>query len=797
MQESFRLVLCLVCFSLCVTGCSTVRSLTGSDPADDTPADDTPAADTEAITAQADARTAPTDTRTPDRTPIDEQVRRLFVLEARILATPDSVAVDSLHTGRLLDQAMGELSALLERDPSIIERDAVRDVYRGLTAEYRRFHRYGGPVDSMQTAEGSIFSVRAGLFASLDRVPGPLLEDVLPPEEVRGIDTEIPLTMNRLVQQSLEYLQRDPDKHVAGWLRRERTYGPMIDHILEKEGVPGELRYLAMIESGLNPRARSWAGAVGMWQFMPGTGRMYDLHVDGWIDERRNPEKATRAAARHLRDLHNSLGDWHLALAAFNCGEGCVRRAKRRSGVDDPSFWDVYRYLPRETRGYVPMFIATTMLASAPESYGIERPSAAPAYAYDYVSVHGSMLTIYELAELADTDADVIRALNPELRQRTLPPSRERYHVRIPLGSYPTFVWNYAALPDERKRPATSYRVRSGDTLSEIAERFGTSTRSLQRTNGIRGTTIRVGQTLVVPVRNYESALADVSDTEPMRVQYDASTPVRPLDAIAVNEDAIQPSPTVASAERTERRDAPPVRTVSNTSNRERPSPKSNAQASNSTEPPDPSASDSTPAPENASASNQSSASNPSSESNPSSPAKVASDPSPSTDRSDAARGSTEKGASTASIATVRRGDTLSEIAVRHRVSSADLRRWNQLGSARIYPGQTLRLTPPPPGATTYTVRRGDSLDRIAQAHGVTVADLRSWNDLSGSRIYPGQTLTLNVDGEPPIVHVVQRGDTLSTIAESYGTSVGKLRATNRLPNSRIYPGQKLRIHSN
>jgi len=781
MQEFFRLVLCLVCFSLCVTGCSTVRSLTGSNPADNP----------ETVTAQSDSSTAPTDTRTTNRTPIDEQVRRLFVLEARILATPDSVAVDSLHTGRLLDQAMGELSALLERDPSIIEQDVVRDVYRGLTAEYRRFHRYGGPADSMQTAEGSIFSVRAGLFASLDRVPGPLLEDVLPPEEVREIDTEIPLTMNRLVQQSLEYLKRDPEKHVAGWLRRGRTYGPMIDHILEEEGVPGELRYLAMIESGLNPRARSWAGAVGMWQFMPGTGRMYDLHVDGWIDERRNPEKATRAAARHLRDLHESLGDWHLALAAFNCGEGCVRRAKRRSGVDDPSFWDVYRYLPRETRGYVPMFIATTMLASAPESYGIERPSAAPAYAYDYVSVHGSMLTIYELAEIADTDADVIRALNPELRQRTLPPSRERYHVRIPLGSYPTFVWNYAALPDERKRPATSYRVRSGDTLSEIAEQFGTSTRSLQRTNGIRSTTIRVGQTLVVPVRNYESALSDVGDTQPMRVQYDASTPVRPLDAITVTEEAVQRSPVVASSERTEQRadqqNAPPVRTVSSTPERERGSAKADTQTPASNESSAASASNST------SASAETPPSHPESPSDP----EASSDPEPSSDPGDVSDRSSERDATTATTTTVRRGDTLSEIAARHGIRSTDLRRWNQLGSARIYPGQTLRLTPPPSGATTYTVRRGDSLDRIARAHGVTVADLRSWNDLSGSRIYPGQTLTLHVDGEPPIVHVVQRGDTLSTIAESYGTSVGKLRATNRLPNSRIYPGQKLHIHSN
>ncbi|WP_179862177.1 LysM peptidoglycan-binding domain-containing protein [Longibacter salinarum] len=753
MQGSLRLTVLAVLTTFLLAGCSSTESL--SDSNEDAPTN------SEAV--------AEADTLSEQKTPINEQVRRLFVLEARILAAPDSTAADSLHTGRLLNQAMGELSALLDRDPSVIERDAVRDVYRGLTKEYRRYHRYEGSADSMETAKGDIFSVRAGLFASLEQVDEPLLEDVMAPEAIQNIETEIPLTMNRLVKQSLDYLKSDPSKHVDSWLQREQTYGPMIDHILAQEGVPHELRYLAMIESGLNPRARSWAGAVGMWQFMRGTGRMYDLKVDGWIDERRDPEKATRAAARHLSDLYDSLGDWHLVLAAYNCGEGCVRRAVRRTerydDIEDPNYWEVYDRLPRETRGYVPMFIAATILASQPEKHNIEPPKAAPAYAYDYVAVHGSMLTVYEIARLAETDADVIRALNPELRQRTLPPSREKYYIRIPVGSYPTFAWGYADLPESKKRPATSYRVRSGDTLSEIADRFGTSTNRLRRTNGIRGSMINIGQTLVVPVRNYDSAIQNASPQQPMRVQYGAVTPVRPLDRIVITDRGLQRSPA--------EQQSPPVRTASTRSSEQTSS--SSASSSSTSE---------TVSTKAKSSSSEATASTESSSST--------------SESSSSASQKASSSSSSASIVTVRRGDTLSDIAARHGVSTRNLQRWNRLGSSRIHPGQTLRLTAPPAGTSTYTVRRGDSLDRIARTHGVTIRQLRDWNDLRGSRIYPGQTLEIrDGGGDRPIIYTVQRGDTLSTIAKSYGTSVGELRMINELRGSRIYPGQKLKIETN
>ncbi|MFB6274448.1 MAG: LysM peptidoglycan-binding domain-containing protein [Salinibacter sp.] len=486
-----------------------------------------------------------------DTTALPPEVARLYVLHSELLATEDSV-----RRAHLLNRAMTKLSTLLRTQPKALERSAVRSVYGDLTAEYRRFHGYPSDSDSTLLARGQIFSVRARLFASLEDVENPLLnvEPAQPNAKVK--DTEIPMTSNRLVKQSTIALKENPGRHVNHWRRRVQVYGPMIEHILAEEGVPQELKYLAMIESGLNPDARSWAGAVGMWQFMPSTARRYGLTINAWVDERRDPEKATRAAARYLSDLYDKFGDWHLALAGFNCGAGCVQRALRRSAAEDPSYWDAHEYLPRETQGYVPMFIAAARIMENPEAFDLKAPEPASPLAYDYVPVHGSRLSLSTVATLADTTLETIKSLNPELRRSRVPPSKERYYLRIPLGSYPRFAWNYAALPEEKKQPATTYAVRRGDTLSEIAVRFGTSTDVLQRLNGIEGSIIRPGERLVVPVQEYASALSATQKQQPMRVQYWTSTPVRRLDEIetarvASSHEASSPATASASSAKT------------------------------------------------------------------------------------------------------------------------------------------------------------------------------------------------------------------------------------------------------
>lgn len=478
-----------------------------------------------------------------DTVALSSEVARLYVLESKFLS-----AADSTRRAQILNQAMAELAILLRTQPNALEREAVRTIYGNLTAEYRRFHGYASDPDSMRMARGQIFSVRARLFASLERVDNPLLKErpSRPESSIEG--TEIPMTSNRLVNKSTTYLRDDPSKHVGRWRERAQVYSPMIEHILAEEEVPQELKYLAMIESGLNPNARSWAGAVGMWQFMSSTGRRYGLTINPWVDERRDPEKATRAAARHLKDLHAEFDDWHLALAAYNCGTACVRRALRRSDAQTPSYWDVHEYLPSETQGYVPMFIAAVRIMESPAASGLEpsEESTSP-LAYDYVSVHGSRLSLRTVARLADTTRSAIESLNPELRRSRVPPSKERYYLRIPLGSYPRFAWNYAQLPDKKKRPATTYAVRQGDTLSEIAVQFGTSTEALRRLNDLQGSLIRAGDQLIVPVQEYSSALSPTSDEkQPMRVQYGMASPVRTLDPIKT---ARAPSDTTASEE--------------------------------------------------------------------------------------------------------------------------------------------------------------------------------------------------------------------------------------------------------
>ncbi len=311
-------------------------------------------------------------------------------------------------------------------------------------------------------------------------------------------DGHIPLVMNKQVEQYIKFFQSRGRKQFEIWLNRYAKYSDLIYPILREHDLPEELIYLAMIESGLNPKAYSRANAAGLWQFVYSTGKAYGLKRSWYVDERRDPVKSTHAACGYLKDLFEEFDHWYLALAAYNSGSARVQRAVRLHQTSD--FWQLHS-LPRETRNYIPYFLAAAIIGSNPEKYGFSMPEQDP-LTYDEVVLEKSAdLTV--LARSAGISLRTLQEYNPELRQSATPADGS-YVLKLPKGRKDMFTENFNAIPENERFAPTfiTHRVRSGESLWTISRKYHVSVHDLAAVNKIRNRhKIKIGQKLKIPIR--------------------------------------------------------------------------------------------------------------------------------------------------------------------------------------------------------------------------------------------------------------------------------------------------------
>jgi len=345
-------------------------------------------------------------------------------------------------------------------------------------------------------------------------------------DQLSCIDNVVPLTYNENVHAFVNYFAVKDRPYTQEMINRKNRYFPIFERSLKKYGLPDELKYLSIVESGLNPQAISRARAAGLWQFMPATGRSFKLHQDWYIDERMDPEKSTEAACKYLKQLYNMFGDWGLALAAYNSGPGNVRKAVRRSGYKK-TFWEVYRYLPRETRAYLPQYVAIVYVLNHPDELGFDSYSNIQhEVLYDTIQVshYTHLSTIASQLNICEDD---ITKLNPAIRRKAIPDLKSgAYPIKIPSYKFEEFTSNRMEILDSAKkvgkkeleylakntagsvygRSKITHRVRSGEVLGTIAERYYVRVSDIRKWNNMSGSMIRIGQPLKIWVKPNSNA---------------------------------------------------------------------------------------------------------------------------------------------------------------------------------------------------------------------------------------------------------------------------------------------------
>ena len=591
-------------------------------------------------------------------------------------------------------------------------------------------------------------------------------------------DYDFPVTLNRQVQYYLDFFMGKHRDNFSVWLSRSGRYLPMIQEQLRAAGLPEDLAYLAMIESGYNERAYSRAKAVGIWQFIKGTGKNYGLEINSYVDERRDPLKSTGAAVSYLGDLYSEFNSWYLAVAAYNAGEGKIRRAIKKYNTTD--FWEIAQgnYLKLETKRYVPKLIAAIIIAKQPEKYGFDNIEYEPPLAYETVEV--PRWTSFKAVALAcDMEPDDLKRYNNELRKEFTPPDKAPYPFKVPVGKKDLVENN---LPRVQAVVTTGFRthtVSRGETLDGVCRKYGLTKTVVLKSNKLGSSGLQAGQRLRIP---YQTTSYEMLPEGTVAKGYMAAEAaggnfilhkVRPGETVS-ELSKLYSVPVHLIAAWNDIDDISRIRAGQQMVFYVQGSDSRVADISQS--------------------SNQVKSFSPERQKKAVSEETV---PQQVQGRVVTVRDDLHND-DPGKYYLVKEGDSLWGIARQFDMDSNELQQLNGMATNVIYPGDRLLVgsTQSAEAEVYYQVRSGDSLWTIAQKHNVSANEIKNWNNLPDNRIHPGNRLMLKVadTGEPMVetFYQVRSGDSLWTIARRHNISPEEIKRWNNLKDNTIYPGNRL-----